>query len=87
MYAALQLFFTCKLHDFMRKMGKCTTGFSVGRHVRRNGCHLKAPSEVNTPTLSVSVMAILLRLFLLEWCNPWPHAPNRHISISQLLSL
>jgi len=23
---------------------------------------------------------------ILERCNPWPHAANRHISISQLLS-
>ena len=24
---------------------------------------------------------------ILEHCNPWPHVANRHISISQLLSL
>jgi len=24
---------------------------------------------------------------VLERCNPWPHVANRHISISQLLSL
>jgi len=23
----------------------------------------------------------------LEWCNPWPHVVNHHISINQLLSL
>jgi len=42
-----------------------------------------------------SVSAVNLPLFLLsqlastalERWNPWPHVPNRHISISQLLSL
>jgi len=25
--------------------------------------------------------------YILERCNPWPHVANRHISVSQLLSL
>jgi len=31
--------------------------------------------------------SFLTRSHKKEWCNPWPHVANRHMSISQLLSL
>jgi len=34
-----------------------------------------------------SVYFVSLVLITLEWCNPWPLVANRHISISQILSL
>jgi len=46
--------------------------------------HLRLGLPVNSSQMSTEQSS---QSSLLERCNPWPHVANRHISISQLLSL
>ena len=45
------------------------------------------PSAIVKNLLSQNTLSTIHSSTLLEWYNPWPHVANRHISISQLLSL
>ena len=48
--------------------------------------HLKS-IDACLDQLKSSRYDLLLVSYALEQCNPWPHVANRHISVSQLLSL